>query len=64
MDKKYEMLIKKTPDVIGLMVTTVFNKNIGADENKIPDMSGSVTNAVNDAKIGMKLRIKYLMLVI
>ena len=58
------MLIKKTPDVIGLMVTTVFNTNIGADENKIPDMSGSVINAVNDAKIGMKLRIKYLMLVI
>ena len=46
------------------MVTAVLNTKIGADENKIPDMSGSVTNAVTDAKIGMKLRIKYLMLVI
>ena len=48
-----EILIKKIPDVSGLVTTTV-NKNytkIGKIDNKILDTSGLVTTAVLNTKI-------------
>ena len=53
LEKKMEILIKKIPDVSGLVTTTV-NKNytkIGKVDNKILDTSGLVTTAVLNTKI-------------
>ena len=53
LEKKMEILIKKIPDVSGLVTTTV-NKNytkIGKIDNKILDTSGLVTTAVLNTKI-------------
>ena len=46
-----ELLIKKIPDVSGLITTTVLNTKIGEIENKIPDMSGFVITKNVNTKI-------------
>ena len=45
------MLIKKIPDISGLVTTTVFNTKISEAENKIPYVSGLVTSTVLNTKI-------------
>ena len=44
-------MIKKIPDVSGLITTTVLNTKIGEIENKIPDMSGFVITKNVNTKI-------------
>ena len=51
------MLIKKIPDVSGL-VTTVVNTKIGEVENKISNASGLVKKTDYDAKIS-EIKGKY-----
>ena len=46
-----KMLIKKIPDTIGLVITTVLNTNIKVFDNKLPNTSSLVTSAVLKTKI-------------
>ena len=55
------MLIKKKPDVNGLVTTTVLNTKINS-ENKIPDTGDLVSTTVLNTKVEL-VKNKYLMLV-
>ena len=45
-------MIKKVPNVSGLVTTTLLDTKIGEVENKIPNTSGLVTPAILDTKNG------------
>ena len=45
------MLIKKIPNISGLVTATILNKKVGEIERKIPDFSGLVITAVFKRKI-------------
>ena len=46
------MLIKKTPNISGLVTPTVLNTKIGDVKRKISDFNGLVTTTVFNRKIG------------
>ena len=46
-----EMLIKKIPDISGLVTITELNTRISKVENKIPNISSLVTTTVLNTKI-------------
>ena len=46
------ILIKKIPDVSGLVTTTVLNRKIGEVENKISDARDLATTTVLNTKVG------------
>ena len=45
------MLLKKIPDVSGIVTTTVLNTKIKEVDNKIPELSDLVKKTSYDAKI-------------
>ena len=45
------MLIKKIPEVSGLVIATFLNTKISEVENKIPSVSNLLTTAVLNTKI-------------
>ena len=62
LEKTIEDVDKRTPDLSGLVTTTVHNTKNAEVTNNIPDTDGLVTTTVLNTKIGE--RIKFLMLVV
>ena len=56
--KKMEMLIRKIPEVSGLLAMTAYNAKIKGVDSKVRDLSGLVKKTDYDAKI-LEIERKY-----